>query len=243
MPKITEKEVEHAWVAFNKNKSNLDIKRLDSFLKKHGCDREAWQNSEVGKKWIESCNRFQDDSPKLLDEEPIKFWLIDLIPSFYLTPKERGLLSFRLTTSIAFVNKKALKALLKLKKLLDEKHKWIEPYVKTNKLNRDLDCRQDRRRTTDKPHRSHLRHIKERLENVLSILDKMGFNPKEQEDFIYDLFCEFEFEDYGKGGEDYIQVDGEMSDAEAKQRENIKKIRQASRQPRHYKFIFFEKFI
>ena len=78
MPKITEKEFDQVWDKYNKNKDNLEIDRIDSFLKRHGCDREAWQNSEGGKKWIESGNRYPFDPPKLLDEEPIKFWLLKI---------------------------------------------------------------------------------------------------------------------------------------------------------------------
>lgn len=243
MPKITEKEFDQAWDKYNKNKDNLEIDRIDSFLKRHGCDHEAYHGHESEatkerKKLLKECferskgEKFEDFASGYFVKyyrEPIKFCLIDLIPSFSLTPKERSALAFPGSTRTGFDNKKDLKMLFKLKKLLD-KHpeliKWWQ--IDIDGINKDLVLTKRFDSFADFPNRSHLHFIKENLKGLIYCLDEMGFNPKEQEDLIYDLFCEFEFEDYGKGGEDYIKVNGEMSDAEVKQRENIKKIRLSS---------------
>ena len=73
--------------------------------------------------------------------------------------------------------------------------------------------------------RSHLTEIKNRLKIIYTILENNDFSSTKKDEFVYTLFCEFEFEDYGKGGNDYIKVEGEISDFEAKQREKVKKIR------------------
>jgi len=54
-------------------------------------------------------------------------------------------------------------------------------------------------------------------------LEDWGKGQSEQVDLVYNLFVEFELDNFGKGSEDDIRIKGEMTEAEFRQHENIRK--------------------
>ena len=54
-------------------------------------------------------------------------------------------------------------------------------------------------------------------------LEDWGKGQTEQVDLVYNLFVEFELDNYGKGSEDDIRIKDEMTEAEFHQHENIRK--------------------
>ena len=54
-------------------------------------------------------------------------------------------------------------------------------------------------------------------------LEDWGKGQSEQVDLVYNLFVEFELDNFGKGSEDDIRIKGEMTEAEFRQHEKIRK--------------------
>jgi len=65
--------------------------------------------------------------------------------------------------------------------------------------------------------------IKPFVELVLIQMFRSGRTHTEAIQILYDLFVRFEYQDYGKGGEDDIRVEGEITKAEEDQKERIRK--------------------
>ena len=66
-------------------------------------------------------------------------------------------------------------------------------------------------------------HLKNFIEVLIEELRDRGYSPTKCRDLIYDIFVTFEFENYGKGSEDDIKVNGEMSLVEQQQKDRIRK--------------------
>ena len=54
-------------------------------------------------------------------------------------------------------------------------------------------------------------------------LEEWEKGQSEQVDLVYNLFVEFELDNFGKGSEDYIRIKSELTEAEFLQHENIRK--------------------
>jgi hypothetical protein len=66
-------------------------------------------------------------------------------------------------------------------------------------------------------------NLKNFIEVLIEELRDRGYSPTKCRDLIYDIFVTFEFENYGKGSEDDIKVNGEMSLVEQQQKDRIRK--------------------
>ena len=197
--KLTEQRWENAWEKLQFSQKKLNLKKVESFI----------DNYSLG-----GCKK---DILNILKE---------LIPLFSLSKKERSVVAMVSSTHAHFANKKYLEKLKNLRSLIDEFDSFFKLYGwETSKFENDLSFMIEEMGRKDGIKRSHLHEVKNCLVELYSLLNVAGFKPSEQDGFVYSLFCEFEFDDYGKGTEDYIQVDGEITEIEIMQHENVKKIR------------------
>jgi len=201
---VTVDQFASAWVKFNEllhKSKNAD--RIDDFLNRYKLITKVKEDP------------YWDN---YITKDEIRGYIKEMIALFQLTFNERSAMAFESSTS-------GLNDLKKLQSALNNME-WAYDVYKIDKDQITKDIEKLKERATHRGiKRSHLFEIKNRLKSIYPYLKANGFTPTKKDEFIYDLFCEFEFEDYGKGGNDYIKVEGEISDFEAKQREKVKKIR------------------
>ena len=181
--------------------------------------RDCYDNYNNDETMIKRINGFLSGYNLTNNKNEIFKQITQIISLFKLTKEERTNLSFESSTPAHFENVKTLKNLNKLLSFVKSMDKWKHPEAVVNRykidkelIRKDIEELEHWTKHQGKK-RSHLTEIKNRLKIIYTILENNDFSSTKKDEFVYTLFCEFEFEHYGKG----IYLDEQM--------ENIKKIR------------------
>jgi|TARA_B100000315_G_C14318896_1_gene469856 hypothetical protein len=159
------------------------------------------------------------------ETEEIKLSCLRLVPHFELTPRERTSIADWTTKAVKSSYREYLDDLQTLKSVSDEKL-VLRFNIDVEALNGEIDKVSHSLKSDKSKRYSPYSVIREYLQDIFASFSNTGLKVSEQIDFVFDLFKKFELDDFGKGIDNYVEVEGKRTRVEDIQRRRIKRLRQ-----------------